>query len=502
LLVLASLLPAAPALATHGGSHDPKPSAPACEWYGSVEHNENQPRTTDEFGNMQEHSERGNGWSGPSQDSICRGTVQYSYNQYETTPDGLWWRRQAEGTVSATYEAGWANYGPPGTFAARFEGDEPVTQETTDSSGAEPGTTQVPAGTQGGCVVPGANTAAKRARLQAVVITCSQIESSSSGETWTATIRMRRTKCDKTIDTDGDDLADCTEFSLQTEPHNPDTDGDGLGDGKEVLKHKTNPRDPDTDDGGIGDGEEVARGTRPLDGTDDFLNCRDVKTRFVATWNGVQVLRYSWDEITFCWGNGTVRVMSLGERHGVTVRKGFGGAFALFQEHILGQKFKYAGSKQASLERLSDTLLEAKGKGTFKFCQSIPLEGKLLQTGIKRVLDFVPDSIKRRLLDWSQRRIFRSGFIPGSLKNDIVRRGFDRVLDSYGGLSDRKKKLVKFLFDRVADGVGGKLVELVLGDGVCAKVWKPEIVARFHADGGYDTFDNSTRGLFTIVKNY
>ena len=73
-----------------------------------------------------------------------------------------------------------------------------------------------------------------------------------------------------TIDTDGDDLADCTEFSLQTEPHNPDTDGDDLTDGEEVLTHETDPRDPDSDDGGVEDGDEVALGTDPLDPTDDL----------------------------------------------------------------------------------------------------------------------------------------------------------------------------------------------------------------------------------------
>ena len=270
LLVLASLVPAPPALATHGGSHDPSPSAPDCEWYGSAEHDAQQD-VEQEGGYTSKYRELGSGWSGPSDDSTCRGTVEYSYTQHDTAPGEAWWHQEGEGTVSATYDAGWASWGPPGTFAVYFYGAEPVTMVMTDYSGGE-GTGERPAGTQGGCVVPGAETAAKQASLQAVVITCSQIEEPGSpDQSWTATIRMRRAQCDVTVDSDGDDLADCTEFAVQTEPHNPDTDGDVLNDGREVLSLGTDPRDPDTDDGGVSDGEEVGRGTNPLDGTDDDL---------------------------------------------------------------------------------------------------------------------------------------------------------------------------------------------------------------------------------------
>jgi len=80
---------------------------------------------------------------------------------------------------------------------------------------------------------------------------------------------MRRTVCDKSVDTDRDDLADCTEFSLQTEAHNPDTDGDGLTDGEEVLTYKTDPRNLDSDRGGVSDGTEIAAGTNANDPSDD-----------------------------------------------------------------------------------------------------------------------------------------------------------------------------------------------------------------------------------------
>ncbi len=116
--------------------------------------------------------------------------------------------------------------------------------------------------------------------------------------------------CD--VDTDGDDLSDEFERDVTgTDPNNPDTDGDGLRDGTEVLgENPTDPLDPDTDgdrlcdgpnriddvcragedrdangrvdtgetdpnntdtDGGtVPDGVEDGRGTDPLDPSDDI----------------------------------------------------------------------------------------------------------------------------------------------------------------------------------------------------------------------------------------
>lgn len=71
-------------------------------------------------------------------------------------------------------------------------------------------------------------------------------------------------------DTDGDGLQDGAEVSIhKTDPTNKDSDGDKLTDGEEVNKYKTDPNDRDTDDGSIDDGTEVARGTDPLDPSDD-----------------------------------------------------------------------------------------------------------------------------------------------------------------------------------------------------------------------------------------
>jgi hypothetical protein len=73
-------------------------------------------------------------------------------------------------------------------------------------------------------------------------------------------------------DPDHDGLTNLQEFQQGTDPHNPDTDGDGLSDGDEVLKYHTNPLLPDTDGDGIPDGVEVATGTDPLDPTSYDLN--------------------------------------------------------------------------------------------------------------------------------------------------------------------------------------------------------------------------------------
>ena len=70
-------------------------------------------------------------------------------------------------------------------------------------------------------------------------------------------------------DRDGDGIDDDTERRHGTNPLNPDTDGDGLPDGKEVFEFQTDPLDPDTDHGGARDGDEVAFGANPLDPADD-----------------------------------------------------------------------------------------------------------------------------------------------------------------------------------------------------------------------------------------
>src|SRR6266481_125578 len=62
-------------------------------------------------------------------------------------------------------------------------------------------------------------------------------------------------------DPDHDGLTNLQEFQNGTDPHNPDTDGDGLTDGQEVLMYHTAPLLFSTDGTGISDGIEVQTGT-------------------------------------------------------------------------------------------------------------------------------------------------------------------------------------------------------------------------------------------------
>ena len=65
-------------------------------------------------------------------------------------------------------------------------------------------------------------------------------------------------------DSDGDGLQDGFEvFTSGTIPTKADSDGDGLSDGDEVNVFNTNPSNPDTDGDGVNDGQEITNGTDP-----------------------------------------------------------------------------------------------------------------------------------------------------------------------------------------------------------------------------------------------
>ena len=83
---------------------------------------------------------------------------------------------------------------------------------------------------------------------------------------------------DESRDPDGDGFTSQAErHTVGTNPNHPDTDGDGLVDGRELGstagtpqsdQYMTHPEDPDTDDDGYLDGAEVEAGTDPLDSND------------------------------------------------------------------------------------------------------------------------------------------------------------------------------------------------------------------------------------------
>jgi outer membrane protein OmpA-like peptidoglycan-associated protein len=72
----------------------------------------------------------------------------------------------------------------------------------------------------------------------------------------------------RALDSDGDGLPDEREtMRFETDPHDPDTDDDGLPDGLEV-RTGTNPRLPDTDGDGLLDGVEDADRDGEVDGNE------------------------------------------------------------------------------------------------------------------------------------------------------------------------------------------------------------------------------------------
>ncbi len=76
-------------------------------------------------------------------------------------------------------------------------------------------------------------------------------------------------------DNDGDGLLNSWEFLNGTNPSNNDTDSDGLEDLIELTTYNTDPLLRDTDQDGMPDGWEVGYGLDPLDGNDAYMDGDD-----------------------------------------------------------------------------------------------------------------------------------------------------------------------------------------------------------------------------------
>ena len=85
------------------------------------------------------------------------------------------------------------------------------------------------------------------------------------------TLNVRRTF----TDADNDGLTLCDEAAAGTDPAEPDSDGDGLNDGDEVINEGTDPLEADTDQDGLTDGEEVYYESDPLNPDTDGDGIRD-----------------------------------------------------------------------------------------------------------------------------------------------------------------------------------------------------------------------------------
>ncbi len=84
-------------------------------------------------------------------------------------------------------------------------------------------------------------------------------------------------------DDDGDGLSNLRESELGTNPQNPDTDGDGLTDGEEVLRYATNPLNVDSDGDGVWDGDEIQQGTNPNNPDTDGDGLTDGEERLIGS---------------------------------------------------------------------------------------------------------------------------------------------------------------------------------------------------------------------------
>jgi hypothetical protein len=257
----------------------PEPPTPStgCDWYGSASY-----KDVGSGVSGTEHHTRDIQYAGSSNDTragvACGGTATAAVNKLSQNGNDCI-IETANGSAPANYLEHGPVTQPDGALGwhVRFQASTEVAhtigicgQATTDTTALF---------FSASCPLPGL-TAEQVDALQSVVATCTHLYSSSGVGTFdsgtiTQTIRFRRTNCDPTIDSDSDRLADCTEFSLGTDPLKFDTDGDSLGDGDEVLRLGTNPLAVDTDGDTLTDPAELQAGTDPTKADTDGDGLRD-----------------------------------------------------------------------------------------------------------------------------------------------------------------------------------------------------------------------------------
>ncbi|HRJ09344.1 MAG TPA: DUF1800 family protein [Prosthecobacter sp.] len=164
--------------------------------------------------------------------------------------------------------------------------------------------------------------------IHGIQIVDSATDSDGDGMTdsWELTHRLRPDLNDAALDPDGDGLSNSGEYARGTDPHNPDTDGDGLTDNVERntgvffshLNTGSNPLIADTDGDGLSDGEELARlpsPTNPLladtdsDGMDDAEEIRLGRDPLFAESAGAFLPQVTTSPRTFLWQVENVQII-------------------------------------------------------------------------------------------------------------------------------------------------------------------------------------------------
>lgn len=228
--------------------------------------------------------------------------------------------------------------------------------------------------------------------------------------------------------------------------------------------------------------------------------CTSGDERLSAQYDGVfadyPALYFSLDDVTYCYGAGTVVLRSPGTTTGVvTLPPSLAAALS-----TIGAELTYVGPATLQAGTNPDGTASVLATGRFDYCQEVP--GRPALKVFTKVLKVLPGRVERLAKRWLARgvgtlvRKLGSRFVPDGVRNRLLEAAKEGLAKL--GKNPQDEAAIRALLENVS---GDKLVDLFL-DGACVpKVWEPSVSVAISPDGSTSVVGDGPVGLFTTTPH-